>query len=73
MSPQKTLTVTFSDGQVIDANKIMRVIALEFEGKLLVETATGPIKVQGVGVGADLVMLKDVREKGRLFFLIHEK
>jgi hypothetical protein len=37
-----------------------------------VETATGLIKNQGVCVEQDLALLKDVRNKGKIYFTAHE-
>jgi hypothetical protein len=66
-------TITFSDGQTVDSDKIIRVGVLEREEKLQVETADGPIQIQGAGVHADLALLKDVKSKERLYFMVHEK
>ena len=66
-------TITFSDSQTVDSDKILRVGVLEREEKLQVETADGSIQTQGAGVHADLALLKDIKNKEKLHFIIHEK
>ena len=66
-------TITFSDGQTVDSDKILRVGVLEREEKLQVETADGSIQIQGAGVNSDLALLKDIKNKEKLYFIIHEK
>jgi hypothetical protein len=53
--------IKFSGGQTVDSDKILLVSVLE--EKLEVETDVGPIRIQGAGVHADLVLLKDVRTR----------
>ena len=66
-------TITFSDGQTVDSGNITRVTLLAETERLLVETAEGPIRIQGAGVHADTAMLKDVRKNGKQYFMVHEK
>jgi len=66
-------TIKFIDGQTIDSDKITRVSVLQRENKLFVETAAGPIKIQGAGVQADLALPERCENKENLHFLVHEK
>jgi hypothetical protein len=65
--------IKFSDGQTVDSDKILRVSVLEEGERLQVETDDGPIRIQGAGVHADLALLKNVKKKEKLYFMIHEK
>jgi hypothetical protein len=66
--------VTFSDGQTTISGRISRVTIRRDMQRLQVDLhGEAPLRIQGPGVEADIVLLKDVWEKEKLPFLIHEK
>ena len=38
-----------------------------------IPTVEGRLKIQGAGVPAETVLLKDVRQKEKFYFMVHEK
>jgi hypothetical protein len=66
-------TLTFSDGQTADSTTITRVTLLKDAERLLVETATGSIKIHGAGVHADAALLKGISQRDKRHFMVHEK
>jgi hypothetical protein len=67
-------TITFSDGQTTDASRIAKATLFSVSERLLVEIRGGdPVKISGPAVFADAEMLNNVRDEGKLPFLVFEK